>query len=111
MEISKLISIFERCIPYYQQAVDQKWGYVILSDNYMGAGLCLFVSIKFDYATLFDVMKSHYKNYMKGDYLFPSCRTLDQSQLTKLGVLPRLNFLKTEVKRLKKLQKLGYTHI
>lgn len=112
MEIEKVIEIFEKCIPHYQMAIDEKWSYHILERNNMAYGICILAVLRFEAPmSICDVFKKHYKSYInKCGYLFMTSWDGGSNYLNK-SILPRLNFLKTEVKRLKKLQKQGYTHI
>lgn len=113
MEIEKVIEIFEKCIPYYQKAVDEKWSYNKLKEKSMQFGLCNFVAYKLN-TNIVNAFKEHYKFYIIDDYLVKSpwrFQLYGKKNLIKFTILPRLNFLKTEVKRLKRLQKQGYTHI
>lgn len=122
MEISKVISIFEKCIPVYQQAVDEKWSVIRLIKNKMDGGLCKFVLVKHRTNVLYGLFPEHYCNYISWNigsmapghgYIYPILkrRNTRKQNVIKLCILPRLNFLKTEVIRLKKLQQKGYTHI
>lgn len=115
MEISKLIEIFNECIPTYQKAVDENWGYNKLVSKNMERGLCLFVLVNNfgDIYSIFDEnVDGHYHNLLNdgGSYLFPTSRHLVVDYIEKC-ILPRLNFLKEQVIELKKLQKKGYTHV
>lgn len=114
MEISRVISIFEQCIPVYQKAVDNKYNYHMLRDIKMNNGICGFVAKRLGVHICEDFIY-HYKNHIAFNYLFPTPFDLwlidYESVIIEICILPRLNFLKTEVKRLKKLQQKGYTHI
>ena len=117
MEIEKVIEIFEKCIPYYQKAVDEEWYYHQLIAKNMQFGICCFTreTLNISVSSLFVTStEGHYHNFKNKDYyLFGTANEymFNADNITNNCIIPRLNFLKTEVKRLKRLQKQGYTHI
>lgn len=115
MKIKKLRKTFERALPYYQQAVDENWDYYQLFDNNMHNGLCYFSRYKLN-VPIFYIFPTHYKHFLKRNkaWLFPTTWSVSSSKSSshiKKSIAPRLEFLKEEIKRLKKLEKQGYTHI
>jgi hypothetical protein len=114
MKIEKLIRIFEQCIPVYQKAVDEKWDYDQLYRNNMESGLCLFIGkgpFSRKYSIISNVFRTHYKNLLQNDYLFIPAEKVKIRKKINMSIKPRLEFLKQQVKQLKKLQKQGYTHV
>lgn len=110
MEIEKLIEAFQLAIPTYQKAVDEKWDWYKISKNDMERGLCLYMQKYNKYnKSIKYVFAEYYINYLnKYSYLFPIyIRKYSISESIK----PRLDFMKREVKDLKKLMKKGYTHV
>jgi hypothetical protein len=103
MEIKKLITIFKRCLPFYEAACKENWNGVELFNNYMHLGLCHFYSRKFRSHELYNIMSSYYTNWVsRGGKLFPY--GIDSIKL-------RLQFLKDEIVRLQGLLEEGYTHV
>jgi hypothetical protein len=114
MKIENLIRIFEKCIPIYQKAVDEKWNYDKIEKHNLKNGLCYFILntqyILINY--LFNV-DSYYKNFLNSEnYICKSCfhYYLD-NKFSRKPLIYRLEFLKQQVKELKKLQKQGYTDV
>ena len=107
MKIKKLIEAFELAIPTYQKAVDEKWDYQKITINRMEFGICCFLRTNYNIhiGTCFN---KYYINYIYFNYIyipFIFCKNINKS------IKPRLQFMKKEVKDLKKLLKQGYTHV
>ena len=116
MKIENLIRIFEKCIPIYQKAVDEKWSFKRLWKNQLMDGICSYCYFILLLETK-NVFKTYYKNFTdKRGLLFETVIDLessiiDKEEVLKRAILPRLEFLKQQVKELKKLQKQGYTDV
>jgi hypothetical protein len=116
MQIRRLRKSFERALPYYQKAVDEKWTYIDLYFEDMDYGLCHFLDGKFN-VDVYPVFSKHYKNFLLSrTWLFPTPSQLEydgkhNSLMLKEAIHPRLEFLEEEIIRLKELEKQGYTHI
>lgn len=113
MKIEELIEAFEKAIPTYQQAVDENWDYTTLRMNWMHGGICLFCKeiLEID---IYDTIETYYKNYIINEhgYLFKDIQYhYSIKQNIEICIKPRLDFMKKEVKELKKLLKQGYTHV
>lgn len=112
MEIKKLIEAFELAIPTYQKCVDEKWNINKLVNEHLHWGLCYYFEIKLNISirNLFGDYYQHYITYY--GYLFedpqPQYSTIEN--INKC-IKPRLEFMKSEVKDLKRLLKQGYTHV
>lgn len=103
--IKQLIKDFENLLKVYQEAYDSKANNLFLLGIHHG--LC-FANIrhggKIDfYITIFRVY-GYYSELLDGFELFPYPKNYKQ-------LLPRINFLKSEIIDLKKLLKKGYTHV
>ena len=112
MEIKKLIEAFELAIPTYQKAVDEKWKYDLLASNKIHWGLCYLFSKSLN-INIGDIFLVYYKNYLLPNrYLFedPHPKLSTKENINKC-IKPRLDFMKSEVKDLKRLLKQGYTYI
>lgn len=97
MKITQLIEIFERLLPIYKRGLVKK-------DYSLRLGLCRAYFENFEdntlYFTIFD-SKGYYENYIRGNgYLFREGQ-----------IQPRIDFMKSEIKNLKKLLKEGYTDV
>ena len=112
MKIEKLIKAFEKALPYYQQAVDENWGFKKLARNFMENGFCKFYILKFDIdlCSIFE-NKGYYRNFTSDGYLYYTSLFVNYGLEIEQCIKPRLEFLKTEIKDLKRLQKLGYTDV
>ena len=113
MEINKLITVFENLIPIYQKAVDSNATKEELKNLQLHFGFCHLADVKLGIC-LYDVFEEYYQNYKKGKlYLFSTVAwtKLDEPELLKKCIIPRLNFLKEQVIELNKLKKQGYTHV
>jgi hypothetical protein len=110
--IKKLIEVFEKAIPVYQKAVDEKWNYDKLRFEDIEVGLCFYFNKKLNVDIAY-VMNNYYINYIdRSVYLFNLAYRFKTTQENINNcILPRLQFMKSEVKDLKKLLKKGYTHI
>lgn len=108
MEIKKLIEVYEKLLPIYK---NQKTRPDVMS--LLGLGICWAVYCTRGYreydqfSALFNY-KGYYHNLNEdGPYLFkPAYRC---KGLT--GIKKRINFMESEIKDLKMLQKKGYTHV
>lgn len=108
MEIKKLIKVYENLLPIYKA---QKTRPDVMS--LLGLGMCSVVSVTHGYreydqfsALFYD--KGYYRNLNENDsYLFKpayQCKGLT-------GIKKRIDFMESEIKDLKRLQKKGYTHV
>lgn len=105
MKITELISVFERLLPIYEKAYKEKWYRKQLVSNHLTIGLCNFELNTFDTGSLYRVVPRYYKNILDEDgYLFPYPDTYKDLK-------PRIDFMKSEIKDLKRLIKKGYTHV
>ena len=57
---------------------------------------------------LVNTFNNYYANYILNGYLYDM---YIETKSIKKSIIPRLNFMKSEVKELKKLLKQGYTHV
>lgn len=97
MKITQLIEIFERLLPIYEKGL-------VKEDKSLRYGLCGAYNDNFNdyilYVTVF-TNRGYYKNYLGFD-----------SMLFPIGkIQPRIDFMKSEIKNLKKLLKKGYTDV
>ncbi len=108
MKIEKLIWVFEKLIPVYQQAIRNNWRYNKLEENNLHWGLC-YCSEKRLNVIIEQSVKRYYWNYIKmhNGYLFPIPDFLKYKE----ALQQRLDFMKSEIPELKELIKQGYTHI
>lgn len=106
MEIKKLIEAFELAIPTYQKAVDEKWSEKEIYFNEMDLGICWHLSCKG--ICVYDVFKDYYMRLLKDGDLFSY---YSETKSIYKSIKPRLDFMKSEVKDLKRLLKQGYTHV
>lgn len=107
MKIEKLIEAFELAIPTYQQAVDENWNLKKLLNMKMHFGICHFVDRTFN-MPIYEVFDTYYKNYVDSlGFLYDV--TYFNSEISNIN--QRLNFMKNEVKDLKRLLKQGYTDL
>lgn len=112
MKIKKLIEAFELAIPTYQQAVDEKWDYRKLAIRDMEKGLCFYMVNQLD-IYISNAIWGYYEHFLDSrGYLFSVSNSFQTAEENiKEAILPRLNFMKSEVKDLKRLMKKGYTHV
>ena len=107
MKIEKLIWVFEQLIPIYKQAIDGKWGYGKLQEENLCCGIC-WASKEVLGIDIYKTINNYYTHYL-------NCRLNLFEQPNKVYIkIPlqkRLDFMKSEIPQLKKLIKLGYTHI
>jgi len=104
MKITELISVFERLLPIYEKAYKENLNFMDLQYLCLNYGLCASAK-KHCNIEIYDVIYDYYhKTYSFGTYLF---RLPKKSKDLK----PRIDFMKSEIKDLKRLIKLGYTHI
>jgi hypothetical protein len=112
MKIEKLIDVFEKLLPIYEKAYKRNHKLSKLEDLNLSLGLC-WASLTYNVEYLGNVFcykKGYYKNclpiILNGEptYLFPKPKTAKDLK-------PRIDFMKSEIKSLKRLQKKGYTDI
>lgn len=109
MKIEKLIDVFEKLLPIYERAYKEEWSYIQLMKNYLDWGICL-ASYKIlksnDVSNLTDtICRGYYKNFVdENGNLFDFPRSYKD-------LLIRIDFMKSEIKSLKRLQKKGFTHV
>jgi len=106
MKITKLIGVFEKLLPIYKEGYKKNYGYRDMKDNDIWYGLCS-ASLENLGIDISEVMcfNGYYKYFMSyGSYLFkpPSCGR---------DLKPRIDFMESEIKDLKRLLKKGYTHV
>ena len=105
--IKKLIDVFEKTIPIYQDAVNNVYSHSFIIAENINIGICSYPYLKLK-IDIYDTINRYYRNYIFNGLLFPTYR---QSRSIEQSILPRLEFMKSEVIELKKLLKKGYTHI
>lgn len=112
MKIEKVIKRFERLIPIYEEGIKAEE----IPYNLRG-GLC---SVDYRLMPIFNKKTGYYKNYITESngyqivFLFPIVvdNYIQSIKIQKEKCLvPRLNFLKSEIKHLNSLLKKGYTDI
>lgn len=112
MKIKKVIKRFERLIPIYEKGIKAK-----KIPGKLEAGFCY---IDTDLSKIFNYKTGYYRNYLTFSpfndglctFLFPMALDLDTIKEQKEKCLiPRLKFLKSEIKHLNSLLKKGYTDI
>lgn len=94
-----------RLLKVYQKAYDKKYSPLELADNDLHFGFCnkMYSFSAFKTASTF---ANYYKHLFKRNGYLYSPVGRDYKNL-----LPRIKFLKSEIKRLEKLRDKGYTHI
>lgn len=103
MEITKLISVYERLLPIYKKAYEENCSYSELWDNYLCYGICCASWRKLGIAL--NCFSDYYWDLLSADgYLFPTAST-------GKDLKSRIDFMESEIKDLKKLIKKGYTHV
>ena len=113
MKINKLINVFNKLIPVYRQAVDEKLKNPLLYDGICNASIWI---LSIDVS---EVFKTYYKNYISktthanqdGSYQRKDTLSCPYGVRTRNAMQFRLEFMKQEVKELKLLKKQGYTHL
>ena len=112
-KIKDVIKAFKKLLVEYEK-IPKDCDVIYLHSNSFGLGLC------FKYEELFgdnflykNVFKKngYYKCFLKNGNLFPTAYNFQNSKVYSKAILPRIRFLKTEIKDLNKLLKKGYTHI
>ena len=94
MEITKLISVYERLLPAYKKAYDENWSYWEMDFNYLSAGIC-YASHKILGIRICNLMERYYKNFLDSNgYLF-------QIPHTGKDLKSRIDFMESEIKTLK----------
>jgi hypothetical protein len=103
MKITELISVFKHLLPIYKEAyekdLDKNFYDQMLSFGICNAGFYLVGDNR-----LYTVFKDYYVNLTKGRYLYPL-------PSTNKDLKPRIDFMESEIKDLKRLLKKGYTHV
>lgn len=105
MKIEKLISVYERLLPIYREAYKSK-----SLSGIVDSGLCFAVLATIGSEAFYEfgtVMQGdgYYKKLInRNGYLFPKPKTYK-------GLKPRIDFMESEIKSLKRLIKKGYTHV
>lgn len=109
MKIERLIQIFEQLLPIYEKGYKEKYSRFFLYENNLEFGLCYTVfytqeiNDKNEFFSLF--RNGYYSSMEKTDgYMYPKPKTWQDLK-------PRIDFMKSEIKDLKKLLKQGYTHV
>lgn len=119
MPIKIFISIMRAILKGYQKAYAGKYDAKDLDSSEIDLGICLYVkrndnhlhltsSQRFCFVDTFTVYYKHL--FVWGDYLFRTPLDAPENERYK-HLKPRIDFLESEIKRLKNLQKKGYTHI
>lgn len=112
MKIEKLIKVFEKLLPIYEEAYSKEFSEDQIRWSDLDAGLCYtsFHKVNIGISDLFTV-GGYYYNLLRSKnedgkicYLFPRPKTYKDLK-------PRIGFMKSEIKSLKILQKKGYTHV
>lgn len=108
MNVRRLISVFEQLLPIYKEAFDNNFDEHELSDRLLNCGLCL-ASAKYTGISLYSssifTSKGYYKHYMKDGY------SLFKYPSKGKDLKNRIDFMESEIKSLKRLQKRGFTHV
>jgi len=106
MEIKKLIEIFKKCLVNYEKGYNEKYSLNQLIITRLSYGICKNCLHTTD-EEIYDLFNidGYYDKYIgQKAYLFPLLKSYK-------GLLPRINWLKEEIKDLNKLLKKGYTHV
>lgn len=103
MKIDELISVFERLLPIYEKAYKSKYPPQKMDKLGIDLGLC-FAALRIMNVDIYQTMDEYYSNCMKSTSLFPYPKDYK-------GLKTRIDFMKSEIKSLKRLQKRGYTHV
>ena len=109
MKITRLIEIFEQLLPIYEKGYNKKYCAVKMSNNYLDFGICCAslyngITDRFELRYLFDNNGYYGLITNSKGFLFP---LPDNYKDLK----HRIDFMKSEIKSLKKLLKQGYTHV
>jgi hypothetical protein len=118
MKIEKLLNLFKKLLILYKEAYNKKYDYFTLYKNGMNQGLCncSYKNYNIDIYSLFS-KEGYYKNYVDNHCTLINmplvCKAIfyNQKSIHKKCILPRIEFLKKEIKSLQKLLDKGYTHI
>ena len=105
MKIKEVIKAFEDIAPLYEKAIKEKWDYGKCCNHFLESGICYAIKTNLN-VDVYSIFRNYYKKFVNHGFLFRPLFTNNQNSLHQ-----RLKFLKTEIKNLKRLQKLGYTDI
>lgn len=116
MKITKLISVFEKLLPAYKIAYKKNVDHDTLINLHLHQGLCFAADNIFnaDLIGVMDYEYGYYKNYIKvkGRGFFSSYPMYLFPKPTKgKDLKTRIDFMESEIKSLKRLQKIGFTHV
>lgn len=109
MKIERLINIFEQLLPIYEKGYKEVYDKIQLIENDLDHGLCAAVmfGLNIEDSNEFTLLFSegYYKYLVEEDgYLF-------NTPNIGIDLKPRIDFMKSEIKNLKRLLKKGYTHV
>lgn len=107
MEIKELIKAFQIILKDYEKAYKEDYSFALLESKHLQWGICWALTEKFN-EDYYDVLDRYYKYIFtyKGGYLCPM-----PISGRDINILKRINFLKEEIKDLKRLLKEGYTEV
>ena len=109
MKITRLIEIFEQLLPIYEKGYKEMYGRREIIISFLDEGVCWAArknNITTRYRELADLFEFGYYQKITSNtgYIFPKPDTWQDLK-------PRIDFMKSEIKDLKKLLKQGYTHV
>lgn len=111
MKIERLIQIFEQLLPIYEKGYKEKYNNLQITFNHLQNGMCYaaeknkIIVSWVDFYGIFCNNNAYYSNIRTDKhYLFPTPETWQDLK-------PRIDFMKSEIKELKRLLKKGYTHV
>lgn len=107
MKIQTFINYLKKILKDYEKQLELDY----INNDYK-FGICYYLHGNFKYSVTFD---NRFYNYYKhlfthNGYLFPTklCKGYDKN---KINIENRIKFLKSEITRLERLKKKGYTHV
>lgn len=106
MKIQIFINMLIRLLKAYQKAYDKKYSAEEMRSNRLHYGICARMC-NFDFSVKSaDTFNDYYYHLFKHEgYLFP------RVGYNYENLVPRIEFLKSEIKRLEMLKGRGYTHV
>jgi len=109
MKIKDLIKVFEQLLPIYKKAYKENVTNSILNCRGLEFGLCN-ASDRHLGIDIYEVISRYYKNYITVDF-YNEPTFLFERPKTGKGLKPRIDFMESEIKDLKRLLKKGFTHV
>lgn len=104
MEITKLINVFEKLLPIYQEAYDKDYSLDELQSKNLNDGLC-YASVMLAGTSISTMAYDYYRNYLNFTYEVWGAKYLFPLPKTGKDLKPRIDFMKSEIKSLKRLIK------